>query len=977
MPTVETTNFGLTYGNEVVVDLSSQPQNIQWNILPGSAKAGFLETRKERRIAAIAAAAFAMLAGVCTFGAATSFTAAPLVVIGVTFGLAFLTLAAITTAIGLLLLKQSKNDPEVKLALRQQLKKDLELGIPSFGAIRDKYTTDVVSDSEVNIILAKDLLALNYPAFKKKHGELAINILNEENKAKLRSKCLEHFQSNLSFKEIAKQPEVQEFGIQKNEWAAYVALREANRVMLLKGTTYDEFIARNGIEAITYLNTHELAFTHLKESFQQSILNRNLGVKDFNATPCPKEFDAVFINQLRQKIILNELKKLETKSQSYLEFVNRNGGLDIVKEVMQNDYKEVLRAAFLRLPYATQKSLEQHKQLLQISEDAILGPLIQKWNGLNIQAVVEDQDFQQALRDGAISPDLFTVRALEETNHLSVIEIARQMPLLFSGGILKSNSLSEQGTIFERLDNEVNALKNIGELLTLPAVLFQSNIINRSNEVIVNLVKAFVQTHAASYLENQWHGNELNIRNKIDQYQLLPSSITNELAIAQQAYNEQKVIHQQHLKKFEVTFSSNLHQLEQVRTDRKQEVAKHAGLSEWEKQVSIAQDRVHQTTQELGQAERKLEAAKNEFSNVASNIAKLNTQARNLSQQVRELESKNLEHGLNRYTELLQSKEQLLNQHKIGIGNNSELIELSTKISELKKNISTVECSQRQVSAQLTELQSFQAKVERLEVLKLEMAKPEFLQREVELELRIKDAESSRAKPTGLANALKARKKDPDLEADRKSLAAMQAMKVEFETLTVAIHSDKKSGNIPKQIEDLTIQLEQINSSINQNNFSLRNFQEARVALRTRLENSSTISQLEKERNAFAENVQTYKNSIAELQRLRGTPAEINASLTNFQNSLRSARLNLEAVTSDYNRKNSVRQSEEANLQTVSSSLTKMRTYVNDENSVIDADFSQRKAHFKQQLDDQISQVTALLQSNQARIIQALVNNLN
>lgn len=421
---------------------------INWNALPVKVKTGFLETRNERRIAAASLSAFATLAGLSTVGAAIGFTASPLVVIGVTAGLAFLTVASIAAAIVLLCLKQSRNDPYYLSGLRMELKQELKINAQSgFETIRNKYSKEIISDAEINLLIPSDLKQLDYPSFQRKHGNSVIDILNQENHAALRTKCLEYFQENLSFHQIAQQPETVKFHLSQNEWASEAALHEANRIMSAKGT-YSQFVERNGNDAINYLDKQHPAYGYFRETY-------------------------------------------------------------------------------LNLPLATQQKLG-HQGILQITQEEITQRLLQKWNNMPIHAIANDPDFKTGV-GVAFSPELFSLKALEETRSIPIFEIARQMPILFSSGIIKYNDLSLKYGIAEKVSNELNALKSIEELMQLPDVLFTGGLINNLQFTVMKFVKAFVQSHTASYLENQWVGSDSRIKAKIDEYQLMPEYLASEL----------------------------------------------------------------------------------------------------------------------------------------------------------------------------------------------------------------------------------------------------------------------------------------------------------------------------------------------------------------------------------------------------------------------------------------------------------------
>ncbi len=963
--------------NETAVPNANQ-NRINWNALPVTIKTGWLETQHDRRVAAVALSSFALLSGLCTVGAAIGFTAAPLVVIGVTAGLAFLTVASITSAIVLLCLKQSHNDPQYLLGLRMKLKQELNDNAEwGFENIRNKFLKEIISDVEINTLLTPDLQLLDYPTFIRKHGISVIDVLNVENHKKLRDKCLDHFKQNLSFKQIAQQPEVAKFGLNQIEWVFDVAYNEANNIISSKGT-YHQFVERNGSQAISYISKDHPAYGYFRESFEKSVLEENLGVIEFDRL-YSRDQEKLSSN-LRDQIIDADLKKLQAGSLTYENFYNRNG-LEVIKKITQNeDHQKIFRFAYLNLPFKTQNCLKHH-EFLKITQADISQFLLQRWDKMPISQIVQDSDFKNSV-GVTIPAETFSLKALEETRSIPIIEIARQMPILFSKGIIKHDEISRNFCIAERMSTELSALKSIDELINtplksidelinIPSVLFEYNIIDRSHFAITRLVGAFVQSNSASYLDNNWTGNDLLIKEWIDNYQLMPNPIANELKLAQTNYNAHEIAYRKNIKECNETYASNLSNQENYRDQQKSAAATQLGISNLEMELKEFEIKLQQASTRLDEAVKLQSDIKSKKTTYSNRISKINEQTRNLITQIRNLKLSYPKRNLEIFQDSLNAKNNQIDQIRMDLNRNSELRKLDANIERLERRATELIRSSDPIATQLNSLEGaykeFENKMNRFKMLELEISNPNFSIQIVELKNRIQNAENARKNPTGLKDAFKALGKDIALEKDKKSLANLETKKAEFERLKINFRPEEERIERLNQITQLKNKLDQLTFEIAMNKKELLICKNQKNNLMVSC-GSQQLVQLEAEKKGLEGNVKTYANKFSELKGLKKHLNKKNIKLEKYQKELMQVNKKNDETNEMVGKFSAEKQITNNYLQVLTAKLNHTKTLLANKKIEIDNQFIFHKNNLDQQRNFQLNQIIETYRCNLTNI---------
>lgn len=517
---------------------------IDWNKLPEDVKSKFMETQKERRVAAAALGAFAIFTSFWTVKAALYYTATPRMVIGVTASLAFVTLTSTITAIVLLCLKLSPNDPVNRLKLRQ----NAAIYIKEFGCkdIRKHHNKEIISDAELNALISKDVRVLTFPAFEKKHGDV-LSFIDDANRIELRKSFLKYCLAQLSWNEILARPEVKELNIELNNLAHPVVLREAQLAMT-KDHSYATFVERNGLDAIDYIKEYPNVFDNMAASFMQEFISQNLGLSvleiEANQTQIAK-FGLTFGQNLRIIILQEQWNQLLKESMSYDKFSRQNGGLSIINELIgigaPANNLVVLQQAFLKMPLDEQEQHKEEMAALKINHHMRNQALLKKWVDKSIQDIVQDSDFKKHLLIGLIPPSHWTETALAGTGTMLIADIGRQMPVLFTSRVLDANStMKGQPTIRERLNVEIDQCQDdLLKLAAFPDCILQ--LIDNANLRVQRMVISFICTNLHSYFENTWLGNVKKGHLLIQEYKLMKNEVKIELERAKEVVNQEKI----------------------------------------------------------------------------------------------------------------------------------------------------------------------------------------------------------------------------------------------------------------------------------------------------------------------------------------------------------------------------------------------------------------------------------------------------
>lgn len=740
--------------------------SINWNELPEVVQPKFFESEKVRKTASTVlgslsapTAGASLYAAICLTVSASS----ALTFVLTTGGLGFLSLALASSAIAISRLEPSANDPEQRLKLRQEAGKDL-MAHPEYSleTIQNKYKKEIISDKDINILLARDIQTLPYPQLIKKHGRRLLDFVNAANWEHLRNNFVNYYINEYSWNELKAMPEFSLFKITPEEAGEAIATKEAYRLMQ-KGGTYAEYIERNSSLAINWV-VDARAKEYLEVKLQEHLFLEKKGLIYFEhqSGPLLRNLQEKRYLNLKQDIIRQELEAFLRGELDYLSLRERNGcDLIITSSYQNSDLREKLRKAFLELPYEhlNNPSFERERNALNVLPQDIKEGLKKQWIQTPLIKLLSQPVFYQSLQR-EFSPRDWTEKALKETENMTVRDIAAQMPGLFNFGILKADdALKGQSSIKQRLEREFATCYNLESILiSFDEVLFKHHLFDVKR--LSPFVTDYIFRNANHFVRGTNRSqDDANVKKFIETYGLLPDRITETLGKARTSFASETYRFEDALKAIEKNYQTQLLPLSQERSaavmqahnvfdiDTKRRLA-HT-LKESLDKVNNAQANLQRSLRDLSNQERSLTVLIEEKESAL--------QARRFSYSFTLLQRQNtfnLEHDLRTSQTLLKrAEEQLLNDPEISRCSRDisllkeKKVYLERQVATWQRNVSTAEQKYRAFSALITEQNS----------LKRELESPIYAQEIQMLQQRLAHDEAAAKKQvTGLAEALSA-----------------------------------------------------------------------------------------------------------------------------------------------------------------------------------------------------------------------------
>jgi hypothetical protein len=309
-------------------------------------------------------------------------------------------------------------DPDYILQQRESIRANLQNN-PNYG-YKD-MPRGFLNRKEIETLFYHDIQLLSYSYFKQKHGLTGLEIVGEAHPYSVKMSFLEHVKEEVSNKKKSLEAVLATVSHEKLNISA-------SDLQTLKADCKALLAAQN------------------KESAQDFI----------------QQAEKEIIESIKDQRALDYLLQGYTKSFEGAEksYDALNLGWEVVCLASKHPkYREVLREKFLKLPYhlLTAVNYEKDRKFLGITADEIKQALRSRWEAVSYtdNRFPDRAGFLASLKR-EFSPHQWTQKVLQETGHLTVIELARQWPELISTGILKAGSaLPHQETIQQRLEKEI------------------------------------------------------------------------------------------------------------------------------------------------------------------------------------------------------------------------------------------------------------------------------------------------------------------------------------------------------------------------------------------------------------------------------------------------------------------------------------------------------------------------------------------
>lgn len=263
--------------------------------------------------------------------------------------------------------------------------------------------------------------------------------------------------------------------------------------------SYIDLLRRNGIESIAKkVNENGPLCLVLRKHFFE------LPYSYMTSANAAAERDLYAIDESEIKAAVNR----DAEKMVYLGhggFKNKHGlkalHSDILSDKSRAKYAFELKEALADIPAAEIDSYKVDCEALDLSRRDILS---RRWENKTIQEILKAEStlFFNAL-DHEFKPGDWTQKVLEDTKHMTVLQIFRLSPEILRRGILSAQGAAAgESSIGERLKKELSTIGTLENLMnTYPNEIFTLNLIRRDDPVIKALVMGFYIQNAQQILE--------------------------------------------------------------------------------------------------------------------------------------------------------------------------------------------------------------------------------------------------------------------------------------------------------------------------------------------------------------------------------------------------------------------------------------------------------------------------------------------
>lgn len=353
-------------------------------------------------------------------------------------------------------------DAKYRREQRMLLEKRIEnVAYPELKISIEKY---LFTEKELQILLSKDINALNYPQFVEKHSESVLSTLDKQNKKEITTKYLEWIaKQNEGVVAALNSKTTSILEVSPEKIISAVIVRETK---FLGENTYADFVKRNGLETVKYIveNCSETTVNVLKSKFRTKVLDTMQNLGDISlAKQYEKDFE-IFGPEYSQDVLFETTKKavefqLECEKTKYSHIRTFNSAEDFEKflGIMTPVQSNKLRNAYLQLPYSLMLKWEWDQEKLGIYISDIKEALMIRWGKKSLQHTIkqEGDDIFLSIKNRVFDRSQIYEIIFEKGKELSIREIINldnRIPLHVStGDILPSKEIFYKALIKEVL----------------------------------------------------------------------------------------------------------------------------------------------------------------------------------------------------------------------------------------------------------------------------------------------------------------------------------------------------------------------------------------------------------------------------------------------------------------------------------------------------------------------------------------------
>lgn len=567
----------------------------------------------------------------------------------------------------------------------------------------------------------------------------------------------------------------------------------------------------------------------LREAAGQRITNANppLNLRQMRAEyPDEKILSNDDINKLFHNSLagLSYDDILDRWGQEVVEILNENN-----KEHLQRAFAQKLQQKFNELKsnqidYQTfTQSIGQEGfiQLTQQNRDSVPELRIH-FMGQSLKGLVSifDQNHQYFLN---ITNEEISKKALKETRGMPIYAIMRDIPDLFKWRILCARSCeNSEASIELRLLNEIDSIKTFDELVqTYTSKIFEYHLIANNQPKLCALVQDFIIQSSNELLI--YPLSNVRLGSIIEQYQLLTQPWHKQIQdfstlyiLARNEYSKRKETHNE-------SYRNRSANMDRQKSDEIAAHRLHLGLQ-------TLQDRVNQlkqTGQDLDEDEiaikQKLSQNRLALQSLETTFSKDTQLLTQYSNDLRLINLSELETDIPACTVKLKELQNRKANFEAQINTDREITSLNSQITETSKEINTLQTKKDDFSKSAAQQKLYEEESRKHQTLSDEVNSREFIEREAELRLQLKELRTANQRPApivkGLDAAYAASKEKTNIGTQMQEvlleLSSIETKKRDLSTKRLQLlGSQPSSTDYSQKAENVQIQIDELNKTL-------------------------------------------------------------------------------------------------------------------------------------------------------------------
>ncbi len=779
--------------------------SIKWKGgLPEARPLTLLEDTKSRETAKTGAYALGALSAGLSFLSSKFLAASAVTIVTCTGGFGIVAVAAVATGVYLSTMETHELDPDLRSEKRATLAQKIEenQAIPPYAILLGNKNAKIITEEEVQELLRKDILKLDFIAFENKHGSINQCQLSEANKQLLIPKFIESKKAE-GLKSVLNSPKAKYLNINQGLATSFF-IKDEIQLLHTKKILYNDFISRNGIDIIPDI-TDAHAHRILVANFQENVLAAMINKGDIQAKrEFAKEFN-VFGRAIEEETLA--LVAWQTFSSQPKGAYDYHAIRKLVSQEQLKSYvarymsiNEEMRQAFLRMPYTQMIEYKDEMPFLEIINGDIKQRLEMNWNHQRIQDILkfDSINFFLSLKDTIFLPSDWTQKVLNDTNGLSIKDILILESRLITTKILHAQVILPSGiSLCQALENEIQNYKSFEALFDdYKEVIFNEKLYLPKSPTLTALALDFIKRHAKECLHKNYDYKIENIVRIIEKNSLLSSVHLSLLRKAREnviTLNQSNADEKENINKM---YQRKIREAESQKDNLLLHAYHNSNLDQLTTTMNLALASKNQKESNLANKQKKAIEEKASLDQCTAEIDSLSAEIQSLNFKLSELEK-------NYNTDSMFFLERNIDQKKIYIR------DLEYQLSKSLHN--DVDLNQA-----INSIGNIEAQIEicklSLDVSRLTSELKNVATEKLDLEKKIEDCQNERTKTQGFQNAWNAL--NNPLKDHQKALKSLTDKEAQLESKKKKLESMEKLHKSSSSLEKSTATLKTLEASL-------------------------------------------------------------------------------------------------------------------------------------------------------------------